>query len=137
MSNKNGFTLLFAVLFVSATLALSLGLSNLIIGQIQLSGSGRDSQFAFYAADSGAECATYWDRFNNSFSTSSASNIVCAGQSRSVGGAPTSSFNLDFTNGSCVSVGVDKSNPAETIITSIGHSPCNGRRVERGLEVRD
>lgn len=132
-----GFTLLFAVLFVSATLALSLGLSNLIIGQIQLSGTGRDSQFAFYAADSGAECATYWDRIANKFSTSSASSIVCAGQSRSVGGAPTSSFDLDFTNGSCVSVSVNKSNPAETVITSIGHSPCGGgRKVERGLEVR-
>lgn len=132
-----GFTLLFAVLFVSATLALSLGLSNLIIGQIQLSGTGRDSQFAFYAADSGAECASYWDRIGNKFSTSSASSIVCAGQSRTVGGAPTSSFNLDFTNGSCVSVSVNKSNPAETVITSIGHSPCGGgRKVERGLEVR-
>ena len=135
-ADRRGFTLLFTVLFISAILASSIGLSGLIIGQVRLSGTGRDSQFAFYAADSGAECASYWDRVNNAFATSSSSDIVCAGQSRSVGGALTSSFDLDFTNDSCVSVTVDKSNPAETIITSIGHSPCNGRRVERGLEVR-
>lgn len=135
-SINGGFTLLLAVLFVSAFLALSLGLSNLIIGQIQLSGTGRDSQSAFFAADSGAECAVYWDRSSGSFSTSSPSTITCAGESRPVGGAPTSSFDLNFSNGSCVSVVVDKSSPSETIITSIGHSPCNGRKVERGLEVR-
>ena len=134
---KKGFTLLFTVLFVSASLAISLGLSNLIIGQVRLSGTGRDSQFAFYAADTGAECATYWDRVSNKFATSSVATIVCAGQSRQVGGASVSSFSLNLENNSCVNVTVDKSSLTETVITSIGRIPCgDSSRVERGLEVR-
>ncbi len=136
MNTKNGFTLLFTILFISAILASSLGLSGLIIGQIKLSGTGRDSQFAFYAADTGAECAVYWDRVENKFSTTSPGSIVCAGQSRLVGGSEVSSFDLNLENGSCVNVKVDKSSLTETVITSIGHSPCDGRKVERGLEVR-
>ena len=132
---KKGFTLLFTVLFISASLAISLGLSSLVIGQIQLSGSGRDSQLAFYAADSGVECALYWDGAKNSFATSSQSTITCARQSRVVGGAKLSSFNFSLSNGSCVQVKVDKSSPRETVVTSLGRSPCEGRRVERGLQV--
>lgn len=135
--NHKGFTLLMTILFIAAALSVSLGVSGLVAGRIRLSGTGRDSQLAFYAADAGAECAIYWDRSQNKFSTSTASTITCAGQSRSVGGGLTSSFALNFDNGSCVNVSVGKSNIAETIITSIGRSPCAGpRRVERGLEAR-
>ena len=54
-AGRQGFTLLFSLLFVSVTLAISLGISDLVISQIELSGTGRNSQFAFYAADSAAE----------------------------------------------------------------------------------
>ncbi|MBI5787123.1 MAG: hypothetical protein HY446_01060 [Candidatus Niyogibacteria bacterium] len=137
---SKGFTLLFSLLFVSATLAISLGVSDLLISQISLSGTGRDSQFAFYAADSAAECAIFWDRSEDKFSTSSPSTISCSGTDNiPVGGTPDglSSFDLSYVNGSCANVEVDKSNPAETVITSIGSYPCSGgRKVERGLEVR-
>src|ERR1700733_8237439 len=56
-----GFTLLFAVLVSSLILAIGLSVANLTIKEIQLSGTGRASQFAFYAADTGSECALYWD----------------------------------------------------------------------------
>lgn len=133
-----GFTLLFALIFVAASLAIGIGSSTLVLGQLRLSGSGRNSQFAFYAADSAAECAIYWDRSADKFSTSTASAIDCSGQSGiPVGGASVSSFSLQFANGSCATVEVNKSNPAETVITSIGQNPCSGsRKVERGLEIR-
>ncbi len=64
--SSRGFTLLLASLI--ASLLLSVGLSMFTIAQkeIILSSLGRDSQYAFYAADSGAECALYWD-FKNAF----------------------------------------------------------------------
>lgn len=133
---KKGFTLLFTVIFISASLAISLGLSGLIMGQIQLSGTGRDSQLAFYAADTGVECARYWDGAKNSFATSSQSMINCAGSDHAVGGGLISSFGLNLDNGSCAEVTVDKTGLTETVITSLGRNPCEGRKVERGLRVR-
>ena len=50
-----------SVLIVSITLAISLGVSNIIEGQIFLASTGRQSQAAFYAADAGMECAVYWE----------------------------------------------------------------------------
>lgn len=72
-NTKKGFTLLLAAL-VSA-IVLSLGSSIFMIAkkQVTLSSLGRDSQFAFYAADTVAECALYYDVRFAAFATSSAS----------------------------------------------------------------
>lgn len=67
---QKGFTILFAVLVSSLVLALGLGIISITMKEVQLSGAGRDSQLAFYAADSGAECAFYWDLKGDYFSTS-------------------------------------------------------------------
>ncbi|HMP19158.1 MAG TPA: pilus assembly PilX N-terminal domain-containing protein [Candidatus Paceibacterota bacterium] len=59
--NKNGFTLLFAVLVAVLILSVGITIINLSIKQIIISGSARESQYAFYAANTGLECAKYWD----------------------------------------------------------------------------
>jgi Tfp pilus assembly protein PilX len=77
---KTGFTLFVALIVSSMLLAVGFSLSNIILKQLIFSNSGRESQLAFYAADSGAECALYWDRkdmlgyttYQGSFATSSA-----------------------------------------------------------------
>ena len=155
---KTGFTLLLTLLFVSLTLSIGLGVATLIIGEIGLSGSARESQLAFYAADSGVECALYWDKplINEKFATSTgpgSNTITCAGNSVNVGGWDScvpvctssgqskggrSSFFLSFGSGKpCVDVTVKKNIDATTVITSLGHNTCvsGARRVERGLEV--
>jgi hypothetical protein len=60
-NKSKGFTLLFAVL--AATLVLSVGAAiiSVAVRQVLLSGAGRESQYAFYAANTGIECALYWD----------------------------------------------------------------------------
>ncbi len=58
---KKGFVLAFSLLISSIVLALALGIFNILLKQIVLTSSARDSQIAFYAADAGAECALYWD----------------------------------------------------------------------------
>jgi hypothetical protein len=66
-----GFAMLFAVLVSSVLLSIGISIFNLTIKELILSSSGRESQFAFYAADTGAECAIYWDfRGTNVFATS-------------------------------------------------------------------
>ena len=60
-SYKRGYAALFAVLVSSLILSIGLSIINITLKEISLSASGRESQFAFYAADSAAECAQYWD----------------------------------------------------------------------------
>lgn len=58
---KKGFVLAFSLLISSIVLALAFGIFNILLKQIVLTSSAKDSQIAFYAADAGAECALYWD----------------------------------------------------------------------------
>jgi hypothetical protein len=63
LSNKKnrGFAMLFSVLVSSVLLSIGLSIFNITVKELVLSSSGRESQFAFYAADTGVECALYWD----------------------------------------------------------------------------
>ncbi len=138
-NNKNGFTLLLAVLITSIILGMSVGISVFIIRELLISSTGRESQKAFFAADSGVECALYWDLKQNAFATSSTQVISCAGVSPTVGGVSgISEFDLAFTNGACSHVKVDKTILFSTKIDSAGHNICNlsdPNRVERTLRV--
>jgi hypothetical protein len=137
--SKRGFTLLLASLF--AAIALSLGTSIYEIAQkeVTLSSIGRDSQFAFYAADTAAECALYWDsRFNYFSTTTPSTSASCDGKTLTVSGrsnsyVPTSTmtFEIDlFTDvspGYCADVSVQKgvnpsTNAVQTLINANGYS---------------
>lgn len=61
-NKKRGFALLIATLVSGLFLAIGAVIFQIAYIQLLLSSVGRDSQFAFYAADTGAECALYWDR---------------------------------------------------------------------------
>jgi len=58
---ERGFTLLFAVLVSTLVLSVGASIISIALKQVILSGSARDSQFAFYASNTGIECALYWD----------------------------------------------------------------------------
>jgi len=60
-SRQTGFTLLLAALVASIVLTLGASIFDIAQKQLTLSSIGRDSQFAFYAADTISECALYWD----------------------------------------------------------------------------
>lgn len=64
---KNGFALIVAVIFTSVMLAMGLALSTLAYKQIVLSSVAMQSKYAFYAADTGLECALHEDQKNNRF----------------------------------------------------------------------
>lgn len=164
-SENKGFALLFAVLISSVLLSIGLSIFNLTLKELILSSSGRESQFAFYAADTGAECALYWDAKGSSiFATSSNSrtpvpaNPDCVGQVITIDNfigarTPTSATtrfnvvipNIDYLGNSspyCAIVTVAKTNVGgiiETDIDSRGYNTdcasTDPNRVERGLQV--
>ena len=152
--NRNkGFTVLFAVIISTLVLALGLGIVAITMKEIKLSGAGRDSELAFYAADSGLECAEYFDIAKAVFATSTSdpatvtcnqidTTTVTTGDESSatstfrmymeyVGAVPTISK-------PCADVTVSKSG-GSTVIDSRGYNTCdpaNLRRLERGYSVR-
>jgi Tfp pilus assembly protein PilX len=84
---SSGFTLFIALIVSSLLLAIGFSLSTIILKQLIFSNSGKESQLAFYAADSGAECALYWDRkgvdgytvFDGAFATSTTNKDIFCG----------------------------------------------------------
>jgi len=134
--NKRGVTLLLAVLMSSIALSVGVGIFSLLFSEIQISGSVKDSTTAFYAADSGLECALYWSLQSNKDSneidpfqtTGGANSITCNNESFFVGGAAScidspscdnasSDIPLRFADGikNCAQVTVEKENIAGII----------------------
>lgn len=92
IKNNKGFTLLFAILVSVMILSVGASMITITLKQLILSGSGRESQFAFYAANTGIECALYWDLHPKMESDGTASYTF-----------PTSgqSLRTDFSNVTC------------------------------------
>lgn len=108
-SDERGFTLLFAVLVSTLVLAVGASIISMALRQVVLSGVGRDSQFAFYASNTGIECALYWDLNSTvDFATSSDSdqevNIRCANSDITTeevadgGGDAQTKFRIEFND---------------------------------------
>lgn len=65
-----GFTIFLAVIISGLLLLVVLSISNLALKETILSGAGRESELAFFAADSGVECALFWDYQNPGYAQS-------------------------------------------------------------------
>lgn len=61
-NKQSGFSILFASLIGSLVLSIGLAILSITLKQITLATAGRESQKAFYAADTGLEYAMYLDR---------------------------------------------------------------------------
>jgi hypothetical protein len=140
-NSKKGFVLLMSLLISSIILAISGGIYLLAREELVLSGYGRESQKAFFASDSGAECAIYWDIKQNAFATSSTSStIACENQNKTFDpSSGITTFTIDFANGACAVITVDKiTYYPNTTVESKGRNTCvttNPRRVERALRI--
>jgi hypothetical protein len=60
-AGRQGFTIIFATLIAALALAVGAAIYDLTVRELDLSMIATQSQAAIYAADSGAECALYWD----------------------------------------------------------------------------
>ena len=60
--NQDGFTILVAVVTASILLIIAMSIGGIALKEQILSASGKESQVAFFAADTGMECVLYWDQ---------------------------------------------------------------------------
>lgn len=60
-TSRGGFTIFFAVLVSSLALAVGVAIYDLVSRELVLSQTTTQSQYAIFAADTGVECALYWD----------------------------------------------------------------------------
>ena len=147
---QKGFTLFVAMVVTGTLLLLATGIINLAIKQSFIARAGYDSQLAFYAADTGMECALFWDVKNpagsgqSAFATSTGSTINCNRDASNplnewvVGGSSVSTINkITFLpDPFCAIVVVTKNDNGTTKVESFGYNTCDAtsaRRVERAV----
>jgi hypothetical protein len=150
-----GFTLLLASLISSILLSIAIFMITIAQKEVVLASVGRDSQYAFYAADSGSECALYWD-FRGAFDpTTPTRDVQCSMQRVGENIANISADQNDLItggqglgvpsrlefeqNGRCVKVTVLKEDVGggdiRTSIDSRGYNlPCSVTNSPRKLE---
>ena len=123
---RSGFVMLFAVTLSAILLSIALGVTNIAFKELRFSTNARDTNDAFFAADTGIENALFKDK----------TNIAIA--------EVFYIFNLGSTGQSCVKVTVTKNAPSvpATTIISKGHNKTIGSNcdpspdiVERQIEV--
>jgi hypothetical protein len=137
---NSGFTLLVSVIVTGMLMIVSFAVVNIAVKQLILSNSNEESQYAFYNADSGVECAVYWDFHGgvSAFTQPLSGSPTCKGQALNVTvvSAATTTFTLNFPSPGkgCAIVDVGKHADNTTIIDSRGYNNCTGgaiRRLER------
>lgn len=162
IKNQNGYAILFTVVIVSAVSIITAGLTSAIYKQIILSSLAKDSQSAFYQADTAGDCALYADtteyaKFSSVQKVSSffdtpdtpwscggldldltirydSENLV-TGYSLIPEQVDSPCFSIDVTK---TITGVSPDEKIETKIIAKGYNICdktNSRTVEREIEI--
>lgn len=148
---KKGVTLLLAIMISSIAIAIGLGIALIVLGELNLSGTAKESYQAFYAADTGTECALYWDlkepTLFDPVTCSGGCNIECGGVSNAVTFDGSENFGFQINNdvlNLCSRINVRKWTAVgpeiNTTVTSFGENkqcsaPSSEKTVQRGLEV--
>ncbi|MCX6754254.1 MAG: hypothetical protein NTU81_00260 [Candidatus Nomurabacteria bacterium] len=157
---QNGYAILFTVVIVSAIAVISAGLSSTAYKQLILSSLAKDSQTAFYQADSADDCALYADRVERAITPTNLFTVgggafACGNQNSilTAGGSEGDEFGNTFTTDTiypsdetslspCFRIEISKTtNPVgliKTKISSKGYNLCdknNIRTVEREIVV--
>jgi len=155
-TSPKGFTLLVAVILSTVVLTVGLSLLDHVYKQNVISSTVRQSEIAFYNADSAMECALYFDQKFNYFDFLNPTPLSvndCHGMGTTVGGYSsiadaqkrTTIFNILSGGGTIARVTVVKTNGVTfcegtktTCIYTQGLSssaPEDIRKIERGLKV--
>jgi len=135
IKKNNGFALLYSIVISSIIFAISLSVSNIALKEIIFSTSAKDANDAFYATDTAAECALFYDSFDPAKNAFSGTAIMNCGGNLINKIQPTSALIWNFTisqlgtsQKACANVTVDKeTSPSITTLTSVGYN--NGGSV--------
>ncbi|MEK7510762.1 MAG: hypothetical protein AAB582_00800 [Patescibacteria group bacterium] len=143
--SPRGFTLLIAVILTSVLVSVGLALVDVTYKQLILASTAKNSQIAFYNADSALECGLYHDQRFNAFSQDVATTSITCNSATPIsvtvqtsGALRTSTFSVPCESGTSAGVTVMKNTTGATAIYANGYSSCDTtdvRRIERGLKV--
>ena len=150
LKKPRGFTLLVALIFTSVILSVGLALSDVAYKQSILVAASRQSEFAFYNADSALECALEQDQVFDTFDYASGAttgSFVCEGQTVNYvnpvsSPTRTATFSIPCAaGGSNANVTVYKkaSGSPTTNFYANGFNDCDPtdvQRLERGLQAK-
>lgn len=147
-SQQRGFALIIAVILTSVVLALGMALLDVSYKQVLLSSSAKNSQYAFYNADSALECALYYDQQQGAFyfGTPYAGSVQCSNlnvtnyAANQDSSQRTTTFSVPCASGgTSADVTIIKASSGSTNIYSNGYSSCSAAdpsRIERGLKAK-
>ncbi len=153
---NRAFVILFAMMISSIILMIALGITNIATKEIKFSSSAKDTNDAFFAADTGAECALRNDRTDNPLVSFTEEGIYvnCLGNNTintTFNNNPKPNWNftvsgLSFNERWCANVKVikDNTNPNNIITTIVSKGYNTGdpsacvqteNSVERQIEL--
>lgn len=152
LKDNKGYAILFTIVLISTISIIAFGMSNTVYKQLILSSVARDSQTAFYEADTASECAIYSDAVlgmdSSTYQTWNCGKDL-SGNDMAYGVFPLSGYNgyeLRTTDPSsssldpCINATITKqgSDPIITTIKARGYNICNKsnrRTLERAIEI--
>lgn len=146
IKNKKGYALLFTIMVISVISVITAGLINASTKQLILSSLAKNSQVAFYQADTAGDCALYMDLVKtvDEIRKSIENNepFVCGDQKLFTSGNPESDYFLTpddilGTNKPCFVIETRKSGISTRILAK-GYSMCdldNSKVVEREIQI--
>lgn len=144
---QSGYALLTSVVLTATLGLVAYAVANIALRQLSITTTNVEAHGAFYIADSGLECAMFWDIKNPSNISYSAfdpaisqADIVCGGATvgptRATSGATTTSTFQIPVGTSCAVISVSKGADNSTTIESRGYNTCgSGPRFERAIKI--
>lgn len=152
VSRSRGFVAVFAMLIATVILVMVISITGTAYKETMLSASVRESERAFYAADTGVECGLYLDRIAGGvFVSGGVTDTMCGDIAVDVdvdGLGSVYNFDIPISSNSCAKVDVFKNllidGASFTQVVSRGYNTScddlldlgNRRVVERKLDVR-
>lgn len=143
----SGYALLTSIILTATLALIAYAVANITLRQLAITTTNVESHNAFYAADSGLECAMYWDVKNPNNTSYSAFDpnipqvsVTCGGSTvlptRTTSGSDViSSFQVPVGS-SCAFISIIKSTGNATTIESRGYNTCgSGPRFERAIKM--
>jgi len=159
-NTQKGIALYVAVIVSGIVTLLAVAMADTAYRQIILARASENSQHAFYIANTGVECALYYDAYENAFPSNEDEDEIDEGTIRCAddtdvrdidtevdGNSATTTFMLDGITSNpetCAIITVGKHEYTEsgsprvgTLILVDGRYPCEGpRSAERSIRVR-
>lgn len=135
-SHTRGFVAVFAMLIATVILIMVISITGTAYKETMLSASVRESERAFYAADTGVECGLYLDRIAGGvFVTGGDTSVACGDIDADidVDGLNTFSFELPIDATSCSRVEVFKN----SVIDGVSNTQVISRGYNASCDVLD